>query len=129
MATNDLLFELGCEELPAQTLLALETSLTSLFAQSLKKAKLSYKSIESFATPRRLALRVIELIDKQPDQQDLKLGPNIANAYDDNNQPTKAGLGFAKSCGVAFEELATQNTDKGERLAYKLQIQGKKRLI
>lgn len=117
--TADFLFELGCEELPPKALPKLEAALAEHVQQSLQNAGLSYSQLSSFATPRRLAIRIEQLLTTQPDQQVEKLGPNVKAAYDKEGKPSKAAEGFARSCGVAFDELETITTDKGDRLVYR----------
>lgn len=117
MSTADLLFELGCEELPPKSLRKLRDALAAGIEAGLKDARLPFGAIEKLASPRRLAVIVRDLPTQQADQQIEKLGPNVKAAFKDN-QPTPAALGFARSCGVEFDQLGRQNTDKGERLSY-----------
>lgn len=123
MSTADLLFELGCEELPPKSLRKLRDALAAGIESGLKDARLQYGSVEKFASPRRLAVIIHDLPFQQADQQVEKLGPNVKAAFKDG-EPTPAALGFARSCGVAFEELGRKNTDKGERLAYNAEQKG-----
>lgn len=117
MSTADLLFELGCEELPPKSLRKLRDALAKGIESGLKEARLTHGHIEKFASPRRLAVIVRDLPFQQPDQQVEKLGPNVKAAFKDG-EPSPAALGFARSCGVEFDQLGRKDTDKGERLAY-----------
>lgn len=119
MATKDLLFELGCEELPPTTLTTLRDHLLSGICAGLKEANLSFTETHSFATPRRLAVWVKELQVAQEDVHVEKRGPALAAAYDKEGNPSKAALGFARGCGANFNDLETLKTDKGEWLSYK----------
>ncbi|OCH96922.1 glycine--tRNA ligase subunit beta [Legionella jamestowniensis] len=123
---NDFLFELGCEELPSGAVWPLTNALTVNLLAALDKAQIGYGATHSFATPRRLAVRISNLQDEQPTQTVSRRGPAVAAAYDANGQPTPALLGFAKSCGVEVEALSINKTDKGEWLVYESVSQGAK---
>ncbi|OUR68789.1 glycine--tRNA ligase subunit beta [Cycloclasticus sp. 46_83_sub15_T18] len=116
--TADLLFELGCEELPPMTLTTLRDHLLNGVLAGLDEAKLSYASSHSFATPRRLAFHIEGLETAQQDILVEKRGPAVAAAYDKEGNPSKAALGFARGCGAEFDQLGTLKTDKGEWLSY-----------
>jgi glycyl-tRNA synthetase beta chain len=121
MNSADLLFELGCEELPPKSLRKLRDALAAGIENGLKDARLAHGAVEKFASPRRLAVIVRDLPFQQPDQLVEKLGPNVKAAFtngDGDGAPTPAALGFARSCGVEFDQLGRKDTDKGERLAY-----------
>ena len=118
MESNDLLIELGTEELPPTELAALSTAFAAGLKAALQSEQLAFTKVRQFASPRRLALIVSDLAAQQPDRETIKLGPNVKAAYDVAGQPSKAANGFARGCGVQFEQLTTQTTDKGERLAF-----------
>ncbi|KTD20196.1 glycyl-tRNA synthetase subunit beta [Legionella lansingensis] len=124
--TNDFLFELGCEELPSGSVWPLTEALTANLLSALDKAQIRYGQVKSFATPRRLAVLIVDLAEEQPSQIISKRGPALAAAYDANGQPTPALLGFAKSCGVDVASLSTCKTDKGEWVTYETRVQGAK---
>lgn len=121
---HDLLFELGCEELPPKTLLTLSRALTDGIINGLKEADLSYGEVKSYATPRRLAVLIQDLSATQPDKSVEKRGPALKAAYDNEGNPSKAAVGFASSCGTSFEQLEQLKTDKGEWLIFKQAVQG-----
>lgn len=121
---HDLLFELGCEELPPKTLLTLSRALTDGIINGLKEADLSYGEVKSYATPRRLAVLIQNLSATQPDKIVEKRGPALKAAYDNEGNPSKAAVGFASSCGTSFEQLEQLKTDKGEWLIFKQAVQG-----
>ncbi|MBT4494602.1 MAG: glycine--tRNA ligase subunit beta [Gammaproteobacteria bacterium] len=115
-----MLLEIGTEELPPKSLDRLRLALADTFSAGLDKASLSFKSVKSHATPRRLALIVEDLIDRQPEQHVERKGPAIKAAYDDDGNPSKALQGFMKSCGVSDPaELETLKTEKGEWVMYR----------
>lgn len=124
--TADLLVELGTEELPPTALLSLSNAFTQGVVDGIKEARLSFdeKSVDSFATPRRLAVKISGLQVQQQDQAIEKLGPAVAAAKDKEGKPSKAALGFAKGAGVSFEDLQEIDTDKGPRLGVKLVEKG-----
>ena len=74
--------------------------------------------IEALATPRRLAWRIHDLAEKQPDQKIERKGPSLAAAKDKDGNWTKAALGFAASCGVEASDLGVEETPKGAWLTY-----------
>ncbi len=110
---RDFLFELGTEELPPKTLTVLEQALRNGFASGLAAAGLTHGAVESFATPRRLAVRVRRLALQQPDQVIRRRGPPLRAALDAAGAPTRAGEAFAASCGLAFAELGRERDEKG----------------
>ncbi|ORU92153.1 MAG: glycine--tRNA ligase subunit beta [Cycloclasticus sp. symbiont of Poecilosclerida sp. N] len=122
--TKDLLFELGCEELPPTALKILRDSLLSGVCAGLNGANLNTGKPHAFATPRRLAVWIEAVETTQADELVEKRGPAIAAAYDKEGNPSKAGLGFARGCGVEFNELETLKTDKGDYLSYKKREKG-----
>ena len=87
MSTSDLLIEIGTEELPPKALLSLSSSFKQEIESRLTKAKLNFTTIEPFATPRRLALKVISLDAKQPDMRLDRFGPAIKAAFDNEGNP------------------------------------------
>jgi glycyl-tRNA synthetase beta chain len=118
MAKRDFLFELGTEELPPKSLFTLARALADGVTKGLVTAALAHGEVEWFATPRRLAVRVHALAERQPDQEIKRQGPAVANAFDAAGQPTKAAAGFAASCGVSVEELQQVDGPKGRVLMF-----------
>ncbi|AXA33556.1 glycine--tRNA ligase subunit beta [Francisella adeliensis] len=123
--TNNFLFELGTEELPPKALKGLAKSLLSSVESQLKDAGVAFDETKWFASPRRLAFIIEDLAQSQEDITIEKQGPLVSIAYNDA-EPTKVGLGFAKSCGVDINELERIDTPKGEKLYYKSIQQGQK---
>ena len=122
---NDLLIEIGTEELPPKALLKLSEAFETSVAADLKEAGLDYKEIKPFAAPRRLALLITDLAAKQPDREIERRGPALTAAFGEDGCPTKAAEGFARSCGVeSVDQLSQLKTDKGAWLAYTLQEKG-----
>jgi glycyl-tRNA synthetase beta chain len=115
---RDFLVEIGTEELPPKSLLALIQAFADGIERGLKGSGVAFGKVEKFATPRRLAVRVSQVETEQPPQEIKRLGPAIGASYDANGQPTKAALGFAASCGVDIGELTQAEGPKGKVLAY-----------
>ncbi|CAG7857200.1 glycyl-tRNA synthetase beta chain [biofilm metagenome] len=124
MSEQDLLFELGSEELPPKTLVKLSQALLDNICKGFNEAELTYTSSKSYATPRRLAVFIENLSAQQPDKSVEKRGPAIQAAYTPDGKPSKAAEGFAASCGTTFDQLETLKTDKGEWLIYKQAVKG-----
>ena len=122
--TRDLLIELGTEELPPKALQTLSRSLLDGLLQRLEEAGLAPQSSQAFATPRRLALRLSALPERQQDREVEKRGPALAAAFDAQGKPTRAAEGFARSCGVSVDQLQRRKTDKGEWLYFVQQQAG-----
>lgn len=116
--SHDFLFELGSEELPSKAVLQLSEAMQDLLTAALKEAGISYRQIRAFATPRRLAVLVEGLPERQPDVLISRRGPAKAQAYDTEGKPSKALLGFAQSLGVSLDALSILRTEKGDWLHY-----------
>ena len=121
---STILFELGCEELPPKSLKPLRDALQASITEQLTEADISFNSIKAFAAPRRLAIQIQGISDKQPDRTEEKRGPAIKAAFDADGNPTRAAMGFAKGLGIEASELTTINTDKGDYVGYVQTIQG-----
>ncbi len=111
--TKDFLFELGTEELPPKSLCKLSQALGREIEIGLEKAALSHGGVSLYAAPRRLAVWVRNLQTQQADQENLRKGPAKKAAFDAEGNPTKALMGFAKSCGVEVADLEKIDTPKG----------------
>jgi glycyl-tRNA synthetase beta chain len=110
---HDFLVELGTEELPPKALTALEQALVDGIRTRLIQAGLRHGPVESFATPRRLAVRVQRLVARQSDQVVKRRGPPVSAAFDGAGQPTRAAQAFAQSCGSGLEQLGRERDAKG----------------
>ena len=123
-AARDFLFEIGTEELPPKALRGLSQALEAEFRSLFAKAGLDHGELRSFATPRRLALLARDLAGKQPDRQIERFGPAVTAAWDADGAPTAAALGFARSCGVAVEELGSSERQGAAKLCFTRQEAG-----
>lgn len=125
MANETLLIELGTEELPPKSLKTLATAFYDNIKGQLDANNLSYAEIKWFATPRRLAVQVIDLDGKQADKVVEKRGPAVNVAFDEQGQPSKAAEGWARSNGITIEQAERLTTPKGEWLLHKATVVGK----
>ncbi len=116
--TNACLVEIGTEELPPKALPALSANFTRLLQESLVEQNLAPAAVESFATPRRLAVLARDIPLQQAEQVVEKRGPALDAAFDADGNPTRAALGFAASCGVEIDQLEQRETDKGSWLYF-----------
>lgn len=119
-----LLIEIGCEELPPKSLHTLMDSFHTAFVAGLKTDGLEHGLVKAYATPRRLALVIHDLVEEQADREELKLGPAVAAAFKDG-KPTPAAEGFARTNNTTVDQLQRVPGDKGERLAYRSIVKGK----
>ncbi|GAB2697947.1 glycine--tRNA ligase subunit beta [Aliiglaciecola sp. 3_MG-2023] len=124
MRKDNLLVELGTEELPPKALKNLAQAFCENIKLGLQAADLSFDEIESFASPRRLAVKVIALAEKQLDKEVEKRGPAVSAAFDDQGNPTKAAEGWARSNGISVDQAQRLKTDKGEWLLHVASVAG-----
>lgn len=125
MTTETLLIELGTEELPPKSLKTLATAFYDGIKEQLDGNDLSYSTVQWFATPRRLAVQVHDLINKQTDKLVEKRGPAVNVAFDEQGQPSKAAMGWAASNGITIDQAERLTTPKGEWLLHKATVAGK----
>ena len=117
---QDLLIEIGTEELPPKALKRLAIAFCDGVQQGLEKSQLAFDKLEWFATPRRLAVLVSALETHQSDKEIQRRGPAITAAFAEDGCATPAAQGFAKSCGVTVEDLEKLETDKGAWLVFNM---------
>ena len=111
---DDLLLEIGTEELPATYIEPALRQMETLSQKLFSEERVPFKEIKTYATPRRLILFMKEVARKQEDLIHEALGPSKKVAFDSQGNPTKAAIGFAKSKGVEVEDLVTRKVEKGE---------------
>ncbi len=116
MNRHDFLVEIGAEEMPPKSLAALGEAFRDGVVAGLAGAGLSHGAVQAWFTPRRLAVQVDKLLDRQPEQRMERRGPPVKAAFDAAGKPTRAATAFADSCGVAVEALTRITDDKGEFL-------------
>ena len=114
---KNLLVELGLEELPAYVVTPSEKQLGEKMAAFLDDNRLSYESIQTFSTPRRLAVRVIGLADQQSDLTEDFKGPSKKIALDADGNFSKAAQGFVRGKGLTVDDIEFREV-KGEEYVY-----------
>ncbi|MFM2475626.1 glycine--tRNA ligase subunit beta [Celerinatantimonas sp. MCCC 1A17872] len=124
MSTNNLLVEIGTEELPPKALRQLAQAFADNVEKALSEADLAFGQIKWYGAPRRLAILVSELAEQAPDKIVEKRGPAIKSAFDGEGNPTKAAMGWARSNGIEVADAERLKTDKGEWLLYRAQVKG-----
>src|ERR1700723_634797 len=114
----DFLFEIGLEEVPARMIAGAQLELEQRVVKMLERERLVRSGAEtkSFATPRRLALFVKDVAERQEDVTEELVGPSVKVAYMDG-VATPAALAFAKKAGISVEALKTVTNAKGEYIA------------
>lgn len=122
----DFLVEIQTEELPPKALYSLAESFCENIKKGLSQSQLSFKNAEFFATPRRLAVKVNQLIPKQTDSIIERRGPAWQAAFDEQGRPTSACIGFARSCGITPDKLITIENNQGKWVGHKQTVRGKK---
>lgn len=100
-----LLIEIGTEEIPARFIEPAKEGLSRLLSEGLAASRISFGEMVVQGTPRRLSALVYNVAEKQEETVIVKFGPPVNRAFDESGNPNKAAVGFAKSQGVAVEEL------------------------
>ena len=98
--SKDLLLEIGTEEVPAHVMPRMLSDLACLAGDMLTEHRLAYESLRTIGTPRRTALIVTGLAERQKDVSTETRGPSVVIAFDAEGNPTKAGAGFARGQGI-----------------------------
>src|SRR5271156_4724577 len=114
----EFLFEIGLEEVPARMIARAQAELERRVVALLDRERLADAkvAVKSFSTPRRLAVLVADVAERQEDISEELLGPSAKIAFKDG-VAMPAAVAFAKKAGVAVEDLKTVETPKGEYLA------------
>lgn len=130
MDHKDFLLEIGCEELPPGSLRTLAAALCERVLAGLAAADADgalRKGVRDYwyCSPRRLALVLQDVPVGTAATTQERLGPAVQAAFDKDGKPTKAAEGFAASVGTTVDKLEHRATDKGERLAFTVEVPGK----
>lgn len=130
----DLLFEAGMEEIPARMIAAAEAELTERVVELLQRERLlgAEHEVHSYSTPRRLAVQVNGVLERQRDATRELTGPAWGVAFK-NGEPTAAAVAFARKAGMTeeqlrkakFEEEHLRGTDLSSELLNRAEMQGK----
>jgi len=120
----DFLFEIGLEELPSRYVDKAEADLKKITEDELKAERISFSETESFSTPRRVAVIIKNIAEKQEDLDKKSIGPSIEIAYKDG-ELTKAGEGFVKSQGAEKKDIKIVENEKGKYISVEKFVKGK----
>ena len=123
-STDAVLLEIGSEEIPSRFLPGTLSDLRSLAEVVFEEYRVPFTEISTFATPRRLALKVKGVAAGQQDVVKEVFGPAKKAAFDENGLPTKAAEGFARSLGVKASDLVIRVKGKGEYAAAVIEEKG-----
>jgi glycyl-tRNA synthetase beta chain len=124
MPGKDLVFEIGTEELPSTAVYTAIEQLQVSVPKSLREARLEYDAVAVVASPRRIAVLVSDLADRQPDVVDRVKGPAARAAFDELGTPTQAAIGFARGKGVPVESLEVVEEASGSYVYATREISG-----
>src|SRR6185312_6063885 len=112
----ELLLEIGVEELPYQFIAPALASLKESAERLFNDQRLTFQSVRTMGTPRRLTIAVDGLAARQASMVKEVMGPSKTVAFDQAGQPTRAAIGFAAGQSIAVQELQVRQTPKGEYL-------------
>lgn len=121
---DDLLIEIGCEEIPARMIRRAGEELERRLLEILDEAGLERGDAEHWGGSRRLAVRVADVAGRQQDRQETVTGPPASVAFDADGAPTGAARGFAKKQGVEPEALERITTERGEYVGFTRDVEG-----
>jgi len=119
---NNFLCEIGTEEIPAGYFPPAIKEIENFISQKLEEERINFGKIKVYATPRRFAILIANLALSQESKEIELKGPSLQAAYDSEQNPSKALLGFLKGNNINQKDIFTQKTEKGEY------IFGKKKL-
>ncbi len=122
--TKSLLLEIGLEELPAQYVRTSSEQLATRVEDFFKQENLAFESVEAFATPRRLAVRVNGLEEEQEDRVEIFKGPSLAIAQKDGAW-TRAAEGFVRGKGLTTDDIYVETIKDVEYIHVKQLLKGK----
>ena len=109
----DVLIEIGVEEMPADDVADVLSQLEERASTFFDELRLSSSGVEVHATPRRVVMLAREVAPRQSDEESVAKGPPAARAIDEDGNPTRAALGFARGKGVDVADLLVQEIDGG----------------
>ena len=124
--SSEFLLEIGTEELPASFVRHALHSMKTSAAELVGQARLGTDSLrmDTLGTPRRLALRLRGLAERQLDRDETIMGPPWSAAFEADGSAKKAATGFAKKHRVDVEDLRKQTTDKGDYVSVRVHETG-----
>lgn len=121
---NTLLLEIGTEEIPAGYIGPALTALVDKLTARLDQARIDHGKAKTFGTPRRLAVVIEKVADRQKTLTETLMGPPVTVAFDKNGKPLVPAVKFAEKAGVAVKQLKVKKTPKGSYLYAEKRSQG-----
>lgn len=118
-----LLFEIGVEELPSRYVLKASKDLLENLKKELNKERIKFSGDVEFNSPRRMAVYISEISEKQDDFYEKKMGPSVSVAYKDGIL-TQAAKGFIQSQGLTENDIKIEKTDKGGYIYVEKNLKG-----
>ena len=122
---SEFLLEIGTEEIPASYILPATRNLEEKIKGFLEDKRIKFEEIKTFATPRRIAILVQGILERQEEWEIVVTGPPKKVAFDENGNPRKPLIAFAESRGVQTKDVFVVKTEKGEYIACKIKEGGK----
>ena len=107
--SKDILLEIGTEEIPAHYMPSILSQVKQLAAEKFTEANISYEDIRTVGTPRRVALLMKGVAEKQADISSKRKGPSAKIAFGADGKPTPAAMGFARGQKIAVEDLVVED--------------------
>lgn len=117
--------EIGTEEIPAGYIPPAIQQIAALMSDGLKTHRIASGSCMVYATPRRIAVCVSDMADKQSEDYEELKGPSVKAAYDAEGNPTKAFIGFLEGNKIKLEDTFIQNTNKGDYIYARRMVEAK----
>ncbi|MCB5954392.1 glycine--tRNA ligase subunit beta [Enterococcus sp. CWB-B31] len=122
---NNLLLEIGLEEMPAHVVTPSRIQLEEKIVKFLDEHNLGYESVQTFSTPRRLAVHVTGIPEKQEDTQEEVKGPARKIAQDESGNWSKAAEGFVRGQGMSTDAITFREVNGVEYVYVTKYVHGK----
>jgi glycyl-tRNA synthetase beta chain len=121
---SEFLLEIGTEEIPCGFIPRALEDMKGFLEKEFQNYRIAYKGIKAMGTPRRLVLTATGVATTQEGRLIEVIGPARRIAFDEQGQPTKAALGFARGQGIGVQELQLVKTDRGEYVCARKEEKG-----
>jgi len=121
---SELLLEIGTEEIPSGFIPRALEEMKALLAKEFQTHRIAFKEIKAMGTPRRLVLTATGVASFQEGRLLEAIGPAKRISFDEEGNPTKAALGFARGQGIPVAELQIIKTEKGEYVCARKEERG-----
>ena len=116
---DNLLLEIGAEEIPAGYIEPAPKALSSTLLQKMNQARIDYGDLKIYGTPRRLAVEIENVAARQKSIKTEVIGPPSRVGFDEKGKPTIAAKKFAEKVGVSLSRITVKETEKGSYLCAK----------